>query len=103
MVAASNVGAKLAAAVVRLASVASADTTLNVADGPAASARLPGISCAVFAPIDIPKVPKPVMFEIVTVYEVFEPLKPIVPVAVPVVFSVMSPSDRVLKLKLASL
>ena len=50
----------------------------------------------------MPSVPMPVIFEIVTMYEVPEPATPMVPVAVPVWFYVMPGAVRLLVLKLAS-
>jgi hypothetical protein len=77
-------------------------TTLKV-DEVAAGAVLPALSLAVPAGIEMPKVPAPVMLEIVTVYEVPEPDNPTVPLAVLVLLSVIFPSTKVLVLKFASL
>ena len=78
-------------------------TTLNVADAPDAGAKFPALSLAVPAAIEMPKVPAPVIPEMVTVYEVPEPDNPTVPLAVLVLLSVIFPSAKVLVLKFASL
>ena len=70
-------------------------STTNVALGPAAGARLPAKSEAVSAASEIPNVPSPVMPLMVTVRVSPVPETPTVPVAVPVVFSVMSEAASV--------
>lgn len=66
-------------------------STPNVVLGPAATAPLPAVSVAVPPAMVMPNEPSPVMPEIVTVrVAVPEPVTPIVPLAVPVVFRVMS-------------
>ena len=77
-------------------------STVKVALGPAAGARLPTRSVAVPAAIEIPSVPLPVMLLMVTVRVRPEPETLIVPLAVPVVFRVMFAGARVLALKFAS-
>src|SRR5436189_262519 len=77
-------------------------STANVALGPAAGAVLPAVSVAVPAAMEIPRVPLPVMLESVTVRVVPVPDTPIDAVAVPVVFSVISPTASVLELKFVS-
>ena len=77
-------------------------STVKVVLGPAAGARLPARSEAVPAAIEIPRLPLPVMLLMVTVRVRPVPLTAIVPLAVPVLFSVMLPAARVLVLKLAS-
>ena len=77
-------------------------TTLKV-DEVDAGAVLPALSEAVPAAIEMPKVPAPVIPEMVTVYEVPEPDNPTVPLAVLVLLSVIFPSAKVLVLKFASL
>jgi len=75
-------------------------STVKVALGPAAGVRLPAVSEAVPAAMEIPIVPSPVMPERVTVRVVPVPVMPIVvALAVPVVFSVMFPDASVLELK----
>src|SRR2546423_13603447 len=63
--------------------------TVRVALGRADGARFPAVSLAVPAAIEIPKVPLPVMLEIVTVRVSPLPETPIVPLA-PLAFKVMS-------------
>ena len=71
-------------------------STVNVVDAPIALDVLPAVSDAVPAAIDIPKVPSPVMFEIVTaLVAVPEPVTATVPFAVPVLFKVTFPFARV--------
>ena len=77
-------------------------STVNVPLGPVAGARFPAESLAVPAAIEIPKVPLPVMPEIVTVRVVPLPVTPTEPLAVPVAFNVMSAVLSVLALKFAS-
>ena len=77
-------------------------STVNVPLGPAAGARFPAVSLAVPAAIEIPKVPLPVMPEIVTVRVVPLPVTPTEPLAVPVAFKVTSAALSVLALKFAS-
>ena len=77
-------------------------STVKVEDGPAAGAVFPARSLAVPDAIEIPKVPSPLILEMVTVRVVPEPVTPKVPVAVPVVFKVIFPVASVLELKLAS-
>src|SRR5438093_8033066 len=77
-------------------------STVNGVLGPAAGAVLPGVSVAVPAAIEIPSVPSPVMLESVTVRVGPVPVTPIDAVAVPVVFSVISPTASVLELKFVS-
>ena len=77
-------------------------STVKVVLAEEAGAVLPAVSVAVLAAMVIPKVPFPVMLEIVTVLVVPVPLTAMVPVAVLVVFSVILPVARVLELKLVS-
>jgi len=77
-------------------------TTLKVAEAPEAGAVFPAWSMAVPVAIEMPKVPAPVMPEMLTVYEVPDPDSPTVPLAVPVVFSVIFDKTRLLELKFAS-
>src|SRR5258708_744806 len=63
-------------------------STVNVALGPEAGAMLPTASVAVPAAIEIPKVPSPLMFVIVTVRGLPVPETEITPLAVPVLLSV---------------
>ncbi len=77
-------------------------STVKVALGPAAGARLPARSEAVPAAIEIPSEPSPVMPLMVTVRVRPEPETLTVPLAVPVLFSVMLPQAKVLVLKFAS-
>src|SRR5213595_768956 len=70
--------------------------------GPAAGAVLPAVSVAVPAAMEIPRVPLPVRLESVTVRVVPLPVTAIDAVAVPVVFSVISPTAIVLELKFVS-
>ena len=71
-------------------------STENVVEGPAAKVRFPAVSEAVPLAIEIPRVPSPVILEIVTVLvDVPDPVTFTVPVAVPVVFRVMSPLSNV--------
>src|SRR5213083_3709749 len=77
-------------------------STVNVALGPAAGAVLPAVSVAVPAAMEIPRVPLPVRLESVTARVVPVPDTPIDAVAVPVVFSVISPTPSVLALKFGS-
>ena len=82
--------------------VVGAGVTVKVVEGPAAPAVLPALSEAVPAAIEIPNVPVPEMEEIVTVRVVLLPDTAKLPVAVPVVFSVIFEVLNVLVLKLAS-
>ena len=77
-------------------------STVNVALGPAAGAVLPAVSDAVPAAMEIPMVPSPVVFVIVTVRVVPEPETNTVPFAVPVLFKVTVAGASVLALKCAS-
>ena len=77
-------------------------STLNVALGPAAGARLPARSAAVPVAREKPKVPVPVMLEMVTARVLPLPDTLTVPVAVPVVFNVTFATASVLEPKLAS-
>ena len=77
-------------------------STVNVPLGPAAVALFPATSVAVPAAIDIPRVPSPVMELIVTVRVVPVSLTPRAPLAVPVLFRVISPVTSVLALKFVS-
>ena len=77
-------------------------STVNVPLGPAAGARFPAVSLAVPAPMEIPKVPLPLIPEIVTVRVVPLPETPTEPLAVPVAFKVTSAALSVLALKFAS-
>src|SRR4051794_27857157 len=77
-------------------------STANVALGPAAGLLLAAVSVAVPAAREIPRVPSPVMPDSVTVRVAPVPETATVALAVPVRFSVTSPADRVLALKLAS-
>ena len=77
-------------------------STVNVVEGDEAAALLPARSVAVPAPIVKPRLPVPVILEIVTVYDVPEPLTATVPLALPVLFSVILPVPSELLLKLAS-
>ena len=77
-------------------------STMKVALGPAAGARLPARSEAVPAAIEIPREPSPVMLLMVTVRVRPEPETLSVPLAVPVLFRVMFAAARVLELKFAS-
>ena len=77
-------------------------STVNVVLGPAAGARLPAVSEAVPAAMEIPMVPSPVMAERVTVRVVPVPDTPTVAFVVPVWFRVILPGDSVLELKFAS-
>ena len=65
-------------------------SAVKVSLGPAAAARLPARSVAVSAAIDIPSVPSPLIPVIVTVRVLPVPLTLTVPLALPVLFSVMS-------------
>ncbi len=66
--------------------------TVNVVLGPAAAARFPTVSDAVPEAIEMPRVPSPLMLEMVTVRVVRpEPDTATVPVAVPVVLSATLP------------
>ena len=70
--------------------------TVNVVEGPAESEVLPAVSEAVPADIEIPKVPSPLIEEIVTVLvDVPVPETTAVPVAVPVLFKVIFPFAKV--------
>ena len=72
-------------------------STVKVALGPAAGAGLPTPSTAVPAAIDIPIEPLPVMLLIVTGLVLLpDPVTDTVPLAVPVVFRLMSPGARVI-------
>ena len=73
--------------------------TVNVVERAVEGARFPAVSLAVALAIEMPMVPKPVMLEIVTVLVVPLPVTPINPVAVPVLWRAMSPTDRVEALK----
>src|SRR5882724_11854099 len=85
------------------ATVGAVLSTVNVALGPAAGARLPAVSEAVPAAIEIPRVPLPVMPERVTTRVVVPaPTDTVVALAVPVLFSVMLPAASVLEAKWAS-
>ena len=64
-------------------------STVKVALEPAAFAKLPTASIPVPGAIEIPIVPSPLMFVIVTVRELPVPETEIVPLAVPVLFSVI--------------
>ena len=77
-------------------------STVNVVLALDAGAVLPAVSLAVPAAIEMPSVPSPEMLEIVTVRVVPVPDTASVPVAVPVVFSVMFPVASVLLLKFVS-
>src|SRR5204863_3375212 len=77
-------------------------STVNVVLGPAAGAVLPSVSVAVPAAMEVPGGPLPVMLESVTVRDVPVPVTAIDAVAVPVVFSVISPTPSVLALKFES-
>ena len=77
-------------------------STVNVVEADEAGAEFPARSVAVPAAIEMPKVPLPVIPEIVTVRVVPEPVTPTVPLAVFVLFSVILPGASVLELKLAS-
>ena len=76
-------------------------TTVKIAEV-AAGAVFVALSVAVPAAIEMPRVPAPVMPEIVTVYAVPEPDRATVPLAVPVLFNVIFASAKVLVLKFAS-
>ena len=66
-------------------------STTNVALGPAAGALLPTRSLAVLTAIEMPRVPSPVIPEIVTVLVVRPlPLTVMDPVAVPILLRLMS-------------
>jgi len=70
--------------------------TINVVLGPA-SGQFPAALLAVHAPMLIPRVPFPVMEDIVTVRVLFPvPLTETVPLALPVASSVTSAFDRVM-------
>lgn len=78
-------------------------STLNVVDAPGAGAVLPARSLAVPAAIDMPRLPLPVIPDIVTVRVKPEPVTfTMLAVAEPVVFKVTLPFANVLLLKLAS-
>ena len=77
-------------------------STTKVALGPAAGARLPALSTAVPAAIEIPKLPLPVMSSMRTVRVRPTPETKTTPLAVPVSFSVMFAGAKVLALKFAS-
>ena len=77
-------------------------STMNGVLGPAAGALLPAGSPAVPAPMEIPSVPPPVIALMVTVYRVPAPLTLTVPLAVPVLLSVMFAGVRALVIMLAS-
>ena len=71
--------------------------------GPAAGARLPALSLAVPAAMEMLNVPLPVMLLMVTVLLSPEPWTlVIVPFAVPVLFKVISPASSVFALKFVS-
>ena len=71
-------------------------STVKVVYGPAARAELPAVSLAVPAAIEIPSVPSPVRFDIVTVrVAVPLPVTATFPFAVLVLLSVISPTARV--------
>ena len=71
-------------------------STLNVVLGPAAPAELPATSVAVPEAIKTPKVPFPLMLEMVTVrVDVPDPVTDTVPLAVPVLFRVTLPASNV--------
>ena len=83
--------------------VGAALSTVKVVLGPAAAAVLPAMSEAVPAPIEIPKVPFPVMLDRVTVRVVPLPVTDTLPaLAEPVLFTVILPADNVELLKFAS-
>src|SRR3990172_9032331 len=70
--------------------------TKKVVLGPAAAALFVAKSLAVPAAIDIPSVPSPIMLEMVTVrVAVPVPLTATVPLAVPVLFRIISAGARV--------
>ena len=74
-------------------------STVNVVLGPAAGTGAPARSVAVPAIIEIPSVPSPVIPEMVTVRAVAPEVETAtVPLAVPVVLSVMSAVARVIAL-----
>ena len=77
-------------------------STEKVVLGPAAKVLFPAVSVAVPAARLMPKVPSPVMLEIVTVRVRPVPVTATVPLAVPVIFNVMSEVAKVLALKFAS-
>lgn len=77
-------------------------STVKVTLGPPTDAKLPPKSLAVPAATEIPNVPSPLTPEIVTVREAPLPVTPRVPVAVPVLLSVMFPALKVLPLKFTS-
>lgn len=77
-------------------------STVKVVLSPAAGARLPEVSDAVPDAIEIPRMPLPVMLEMVTVLVVPEPLTAKLPEAEPVECKVILPTAKVLELKLAS-
>ena len=74
-------------------------STVKVVLAAEAKAVLPTVSVAVPAAMDIPRLPSPVMLEIVTVLVVPVPLTAIAPSASPVLFKVILPVARVLELK----
>ena len=77
-------------------------STANGALGPVPGARLAAKSLAVPPPTEMPRVPSPLMPEIVTVREEPEPEMAIVPLAVPVLFNDRPARVSVLASKLAS-
>ena len=71
-------------------------STVKVVLGPAPPAEFPAVSVAVPAAMEMPRVPSPVILEMVTVRLVVPlPDTDTEPVAVPVVLSVMLPAARV--------
>ena len=78
-------------------------STWNVLLGPAAGEVLPAVSEAVPGAIEIPREPSPEIPLSVTVRVFPLPETPIVAIAFPVLFRVMSLGDKVLALKCASL
>ena len=71
-------------------------SAVKVALGPAAREVLPAVSEAVPAAIEIPRVPSPVILDMVTVrVSVPEPETTAVPLAVEVLFKLTFPSARV--------
>ena len=77
-------------------------STVKVALGPAAGARLPARSVAVPAAMEIPREPLPVMLPMVTVRVRPEPRDAHRAVGGPRLFRVMFAAARVLELKFAS-
>src|SRR5258708_2798888 len=77
-------------------------STVNGVLGPAAGAVLPAVSVAVPAAMEIPRVPLPVRLQNVTVRVVPPPPTPLDAVALPLLFSVISPTPSVLALRFES-